>query len=174
MLRRLLSTFRAVLAPWRYCRFGGLSLFYRTTYIARCANTRSSDGHQLAAAKPPLYKPIYHIRMCVVATLKFRVLSALRGHFIDARWTFRLIFPLLYPPSLTSPGEDLPGDLLRGSRGRLRAVECQTSLTLARWPVSKQETLFPKARASHKLEINTQCDMYCIYYSLIRKIPAFN
>ena len=44
----------------------------------------------------------------MIAGLEIRVLSALRGFFIDARWTFS------FASAATVPGEGLHGSLLEG------------------------------------------------------------
>ena len=60
--------------------------------------------------------------MHVHVRLEIRLLSALRGLSIDARWTFSFILPPPYPPTPALPGEGLPGGLREGSCGGRRCI----------------------------------------------------
>ena len=84
---------------------------------------------------------------------------------------FFLLLPLPYPPASTSPGNDLPRGLLKGSCGRRKRKSIRDRLNIGTlMPASDRETLIQAGVGKNFDGIydsrQQQYDMCCISYSL--------
>lgn len=120
----------------------------------------------------------HHIQMRVVAALELRVLSALRGHFVDARWALSLASSTTTAVPILSrycPGRACPVARSSARAAGLSADLCQTAKMSAHWPVSEHETLFFRRREHRMSKTYMLLWLYLLFIEYLqnvhRKVP---